>query len=87
MHCRNSSRCRHALQALHLLAAMWEGGHTLAPDTVSYNTVLKACANAFQLVKATEVYSEMVQRWASRCAALRLHFACACLRCTASSKG
>lgn len=35
-------------QALHLLAAMWDGGPTLTPDAVSYNTALKACANAFQ---------------------------------------
>lgn len=51
-----------APQALHLLAAMWEGGPTLAPDTVSYNTALKACANAFQLGRALEVYREMVGR-------------------------
>ncbi len=36
-------------QALHLLSAMWDGGPTLAPDAVSYNTALKACANAFQV--------------------------------------
>ena len=41
---------------------MWDGGATLAPDTVSYNTCLKACANAFQLTKAVEVYKEMVRR-------------------------
>lgn len=28
---------------------MWDGGPTLAPDAVSYNTALKACANAFQV--------------------------------------
>lgn len=36
-------------KALHLLSAMWDGGPTLAPDSVSYNTALKACANAFQV--------------------------------------
>lgn len=41
---------------------MWDGGPTLCPDTVSYNTVLKACANGFQLGKAIEVYKEMVRR-------------------------
>ena len=52
------------MQALHLLAAMWEGGPILSPDMVSYNTALKACANAFQLGRALDVYREMVQRWA-----------------------
>lgn len=46
-------------KALHLLQAMWTGGPTLLPDVVSYNTVLKACANAFQLSKGIEVYQEM----------------------------
>lgn len=49
-------------KALHLLAAMWSGGTTLAPDGVSYNTVIKACANAFQVGRAMEVYQEMVRR-------------------------
>ncbi|GAB4822151.1 hypothetical protein N2152v2_009197 [Parachlorella kessleri] len=49
-------------KALHLLAAMWQGGPILSPDMVSYNTVLKACANAFQLGRAMDVYREMVQR-------------------------
>lgn len=49
-------------QALHLLAAMWDGGPTLLPDAVSYNTVIKACANAFQVGRALEVHREMVRR-------------------------
>jgi hypothetical protein len=28
---------------------MADGGPSLAPDSVSYNTVIKACANAFQV--------------------------------------
>lgn len=36
-------------KALHLLEAMWSGGPTLIPDAVSYNTVMKACSNAFQV--------------------------------------
>ncbi|KAI7840212.1 hypothetical protein COHA_005994 [Chlorella ohadii] len=52
-------------RALHLLSAMWDGGPTLAPDAVSYNTALKACANAFQVHKALDVYHEMVARRAS----------------------
>lgn len=39
-------------KALHLLDAMWAGGPTLVPDAVSYNTVMKACANAFQVSEA-----------------------------------
>jgi pentatricopeptide repeat protein len=50
------------LQAVHLLQAMGQGGPTLSPDSVSYNTVLKACANSFQLARALDVYKEMVQR-------------------------
>lgn len=50
------------VQALHLLEAMWGGGPMLAPDTVSYNTALKACANSFQLGKAIELYKDMVRR-------------------------
>ncbi|KAG7669994.1 hypothetical protein Ndes2526B_g06369 [Nannochloris sp. 'desiccata'] len=46
-------------RALHLLQAMWSGGPTLIPDVVSYNTALKACANAFQLSKGIEIYHEM----------------------------
>jgi len=46
-------------RALHLLQAMWSGGPTLIPDVVSYNTVIKACANAFQLSKGIEIYHEM----------------------------
>jgi pentatricopeptide repeat protein len=42
---------------------MWEGGPTLVPDAVSYNTTIKACANAFQVGKALEVYREMARRW------------------------
>ncbi|KAL4458358.1 hypothetical protein ABPG75_013223 [Micractinium tetrahymenae] len=49
-------------RALHLLAAMWDGGPTLVPDAVSYNTAIKACANAFQVGKALEVHREMVRR-------------------------
>ncbi len=49
-----------SIQALHLLAAMWDGGPTLTPDSVSYNTVLKACANAFQLARAVDVYKEVI---------------------------
>lgn len=49
-------------KAVHLLTAMWSGGPTLTPDAVSYNTVLKACANSFQLTRALEVYREMVTR-------------------------
>lgn len=46
-------------KAVHLLTAMWGGGPSLTPDSVSYNTVLKACANSFQLTKAMELYREM----------------------------
>lgn len=49
-------------KAIHLLSAMWSGGPTLTPDAVSYNTVLKACANSFQVSRAIEVYREMVSR-------------------------
>ena len=49
-------------QALHLLGAMWEGGPTLTPDAVSYNTAIKACANAFQLARALELYHDMAAR-------------------------
>ncbi|PSC69633.1 pentatricopeptide repeat-containing protein [Micractinium conductrix] len=49
-------------RALHLLAAMWEGGPTLEPDGVSFTAAIKACANAFQVGKALEVYREMVRR-------------------------
>ena len=49
-------------QALHLLAAMCEGGATLAPDGVSYNTAIKACAAACQVGQALEVYRQMVGR-------------------------
>lgn len=34
---------------------MGDAGGDVAPDTVSYNTVLKACGNAQQLDKAMEV--------------------------------
>ena len=53
---------RRRLQALHLLAAMCEGGTTLAPDGVSYNTAIKACAAACQVDQALEVYRQMVGR-------------------------
>ncbi len=46
-------------RALRLLEAMWSGPPTLLPDVVSYNTALKACANAFQLSKGLEIYHEM----------------------------
>lgn len=49
-------------KALHLLNAMWTGGPTLTPDSVSYNTALKACANSFQLGRATDVFVEMSRR-------------------------
>ncbi|KAL4429625.1 hypothetical protein ABPG77_008674 [Micractinium sp. CCAP 211/92] len=49
-------------RALHLLAAMWDGGPTLVPDAVSYNTAIKACTNAFQVGRALEVHREMVRR-------------------------
>lgn len=41
---------------------MWDGGPTLVPDAVSYNTAIKACANAFQVGKALEVSRKMVRR-------------------------
>lgn len=53
-------------QALHLLAAMWDGGPTLVPDAVSYNTAIKACTNAFQVGRALEVHREMVRRRVAR---------------------
>lgn len=46
-------------RALWLLQAMWSGGPILLPDVVSYNTALKACANALQLSKGIEIYHEM----------------------------
>ena len=46
-------------RALHLLEAMWGGGPSLCPDAVSYNTVIKACAAAFQINRALEAYREM----------------------------
>lgn len=57
------------MQACHLLAAMWKGGPSLAPDTVSYNTLLKAFTNASQLAKAVQAYQEMVHRWGAACSA------------------
>lgn len=38
-----------------LLGAMWEAGAELAPDTVSYNAVLKACGSARQIATAMQV--------------------------------
>ncbi|KAL6779730.1 PPR8 [Auxenochlorella protothecoides x Auxenochlorella symbiontica] len=49
-------------RAVHLLRAMWEGGPTLAPDAVSFNTALKACTNAGELDRALEVFKEMGSR-------------------------
>ena len=45
---------------MHLLASMWGGGPTLAPDSVSYNTAIKACANGFQLARAADLFADMV---------------------------
>ena len=53
-------------KCLHLLQAMWTGGPTLRPDTVSYNTVLKACVNALQLGKAMDVFEEMRRKGVDR---------------------
>lgn len=47
-------------KAVHLLASMWGGGPTLAPDSVSYNTAIKACANGFQLARAADLFADMV---------------------------
>lgn len=45
------------LQGLALLEAMRTAGGEVMPDTVSYNTALKACGNAMQLQEALEVRS------------------------------
>jgi hypothetical protein len=44
-----------ALQALRLLAAMEESRGKVAPDTVSYNTVLKVCGKAQRINQAMKV--------------------------------
>ncbi|KFM24632.1 Pentatricopeptide repeat-containing protein, mitochondrial [Auxenochlorella protothecoides] len=54
-------------RAVHLLRAMWEGGPTLAPDAVSFNTALKACTNAGELDRALEVFKEMGSRGLGHC--------------------
>lgn len=58
------ARARHPqwAKALVLLGAMWEAGAELAPDTVSYNAVLKACGSARQIATAMQVYQAMVHR-------------------------
>ena len=42
------------LQALAFLEVMQTSNMQIAPDTVTYNTVLKACCNAEQLDKAMQ---------------------------------
>ncbi|WIA39598.1 hypothetical protein OEZ86_005682 [Tetradesmus obliquus] len=49
-------------QALKLLEVMWQCGGELAPDIVSYNTVMKACGNAQQTDTAFQLYHHMQQR-------------------------
>ena len=43
-------------------------GGEVMPDTVSYNTALKACGNAMQLQEALQVRSPATGRRASCCA-------------------
>lgn len=43
------------VQALAFLEVMQTSNMQMAPDTVTYNTVLKACCNADQLDKAMQV--------------------------------
>ncbi|KAK9811755.1 hypothetical protein WJX72_009549 [[Myrmecia] bisecta] len=49
-------------KALALLTAMCEAAGEVAPDTVSYNTALKACGNALRLDHAFKVFGSMRQR-------------------------
>eukprot|EP00884_Botryococcus_braunii_P023325 jgi/Botrbrau1/9677/Bobra.0201s0011.1 len=49
-------------KALRLLAAIEESRGKVAPDTVSYNTVLKVCGKAQRINQAMKVYGQMVTR-------------------------
>ena len=48
------------MQALAFLEVMQTSNMQLAPDTVTYNTVLKACCNADQLGKAVQASLQTV---------------------------
>jgi len=49
-------------KAVNLLQSMWEGNETVHPDVVSYNTVFKACSNAFQIRPLELLYLEMGEK-------------------------
>lgn len=54
------------LQALAFLEVMQTSNMQIAPDTVTYNTVLKACCNAEQLDKAMQASLPVCCVWTSR---------------------
>jgi pentatricopeptide repeat protein len=72
-------------QALRLLEVMWQCGGELAPDIVSYNTVMKACGNAQQTDTAFQVCCLDAVPCSVRKTALNyavIHFECVVLHFT-----
>lgn len=68
-------------QALVLLGAMWEAGAELAPDTVSYNAVLKACGSARQIATAMQVSPAYTSSCFTLCPSLTTAWQCDACTC------